>query len=238
MASYSFNSSTPYTKEGQRSLLSKTFLYMFAFLMVTVAVSFGLSAILNTVGIDERAYTIMLIVASISQLFLTIFIAITSIRAGKASLIPMILYSICMGVLISSFGFVLNWWTLASAFGIAALAFGAMCLIGMFAKNASGMGLVGFGLLISVLFASLFNVIFVILMPEVWAIQNIVTSIIIVVAIMLITAYDVWQIKAVSARFAGEGNLAIYLAFNLYLDFIIILLHILRLIVVLSSDNR
>lgn len=253
MATYNFNSSTPGAtpnvgeRTTQRSLLSKTFLYMFGFLMITVAVSIGVSLIFQNCGLSTegviteevaRAYLITMITASVTQVILTIVIVFTSLRAGKAKVIPIILYAICMGVLISSFALYLNWWTLAATFGIAALAFGGMALIGVTSKRASGMGMVGFGLLFGVLMVSLFNIIFVLLLPGVWLIQNIITSIILVIAIMLITAYDVYNIKQISMRCQADNNLALYLAFNLYLDFIIILIHLLRLVAIFSSSNR
>lgn len=248
MATYNFNSSTPGAtpnvgeRTTQRSLLSKTFLYMFGFLMITVIVCLGISLIFQNVGMASealaRAYTIMLITASVTQIVLTIVIVFTSLRPGKAKVIPIILYAICMGVLISSFSLFLEWYTMTATFGIAALSFGAMALIGATSKRASGMGMVGFGLLFGVLMVSLFNIIFALLLPGVWLIQNIITSIILVIAIMLITAYDVYNIKQISMRCQADNNLALYLAFNLYLDFIIILIHLLRLVVIFSSSNR
>lgn len=249
MSTYNFNSSTPGAsapnvgeRTTQRSLLSKTFLYMFGFLMITVVVCLAISLIFQNVGMGsqamDRAYTIMLITASITQVVLTIVIVFTSLRPGKAKVIPIVLYAICMGVLISSFALFLEWYTMVATFGIAALSFGAMALIGATSKRASGMGMVGFGLLFGVLMVSLFNIIFVLLLPGVWVIQNIITSIILVIAIMLITAYDVYNIKQISMRCQADNNLALYLAFNLYLDFIIILIHLLRLVAIFSSNNR
>lgn len=249
MASYNFNTSSPGTpgtpdvgvRTTQTSLLGKAFTYMFLFLLLTVAVTIGISAIFQFAikDIDARnnAYTILLITASITQIVLTVVIAFTSLKKGKAAVIPLVLYAVCMGILLSSFSMFLEWYTLAATFGIAALAFGGMALIGTRSKRATGMGLVGFGLLFGVLMVSLFNIIFAILLPGVWLIQNIITSIIIVVAIMLITAYDVYNIKQISMRCQADNNLALYLAFNLYLDFIIILIHLLRLVAIFGSNR-
>lgn len=241
MATYNFNTSSVNTKEGQRSLLAKSFLYMFIFLMVTAAVAVGLSLTLYKTKIfdNNNGYFIMLAVAGILQIVLTIVIVFTSLRPGKASVIPMTLYAVCMGILLSSFTFALPWYALGLTFAISALCFGAMAIIGATAKNASGLGIVGFGLLISVMLAGIFNVLLFFLIPGAWGWIQVATSSIIVIAIMLITAYDVWQIKAISARFSGEGNLAFYLAFNLYLDFIIILIHLLRIVIMfIGNSNR
>lgn len=242
MATYNFNTSTVETRASQRSILSKSFLYMFLFLMVTVVVSVVFAATFQYGIVDEtlraRVYTGLMIGAAITQIVLTVIIAFTSLKQGKAAMIPMALYAICMGILISSFSLFLSWWTLAATFGIAALAFGGMALIGVFSKNASGLGMVGFGLLFGVLMVSLFNIFMVLFLPGAWATVNIVTSVIIVIAIMLITAYDVYNIRQISARCQDGGNIALYLAFNLYLDFIIILIHLLRLVAIFASDRN
>ncbi|MCQ2794982.1 MAG: Bax inhibitor-1 family protein [Bacilli bacterium] len=249
MATYDFNTSTPGSsgvgvRSTQGTLLGKAFTYMFLFLLLTVAITVGVSVIfqfgIKDIDVRNNAYMITLITASITQIVLTVVIAFTSLRRGKAAVIPLVLYAVCMGVLLSSFTFLgLEWYTLAATFGIAALAFGGMALIGTRSKRAVGMGLVGFGLLFGVLMMGLFNLIFfLVLGPEVWAPINIITSIIVIIAIMLITAFDVYNIKQISMRCQADNNLALYLAFNLYLDFIIILIHILRLVVIFSSNNR
>lgn len=244
MATYNFNTSSPSpsvsTRSAERSLLSKSFTYMMLLLLITVAVSVGLSCFLQyAVGdVAQKTYVIMLSTSAILQIILTFWIMFGSLRQSKTAVIPMVLYAICMGVLISSFGFVLDWWTIASAFGIAALSFGAMALIGTNSKNASGMGMVGFGLLISVLIGSLFNFILFMLVPQVWTTVNIVTSILVIIAIMLITAYDVYNIKRISQAGMNSSNLALYLAFNLYLDFIVILVRLLQLLAILGANNR
>lgn len=252
MSTYNFNTSTPSgvtDRSTQRSLLSKTFLYMFAFLAVTVAVSVAVSLIFRSCGLAidnpdivpdnvKNAYIITMITASITQIVLTIVIAFTSLKRGKAAIVPIVLYAVCMGVLISSFALFLEWWTLAATFGIAALSFGGMALIGITSKRAAGMGMVGFGLLFGILLASLFNIFLAIFLPDGFAAVNIVTSIVIVIAILLITAYDVYNIKQISMRCQADGNLALYLAFNLYLDFIIILIHLLRLVAIFTSNSR
>ncbi|MCQ2796224.1 MAG: Bax inhibitor-1/YccA family protein [Bacilli bacterium] len=250
MATYDFNTSSPGTpgnsgvgvKSTQTSLLGKTFTYMFLFLLLTVAVTVGVSAIfqfaIKDVNVRNDAYFITLITASITQIVLTVVIAFTSLKRGKAAVIPLVLYAVCMGVLLSSFTFLgLEWYTLAATFGIAALAFGGMALIGTRSKKATGMGLIGFGLLFGILIAGLFNIFLALFLPGGFAIVNIITSILIVVAIMLITAYDVHNIKQISMRCQADNNLALYLAFNLYLDFIIILIHLLRLVAIFSSNR-
>lgn len=248
MATYNFNTSTPgssgtSTQVKQGTLLGKVFTYMFLLLLLTMGVSFGVSCIFQygiaDINVRNQAYLITLITASITQCVLSFVIAFTSLRRGKVAIVPLIIYSVCMGILISSFTFLgLEWYTLAATFGIAALSFAAMAIFGMHSKNATGLGLAGFGLLFGVMIAGLFNLFLFLFLPGGFAVVNIVTSILVVVAIMLITVYDVYNIKVISERCQVSNNLALYLAFNLYLDFIIIFVHLLRLVVIFTGGRR
>jgi len=240
MGAYNFDTSTVETREGQRSLLSKVFTYMFIFLLVTAAVAIGVSyAVTRNGGLSDRNFAIMVSITGFAQIILTVVIVFSSLKQGKASIVPMLLYAICMGVFVSSFARFLNWYTIASAFAISALAFGGMALLGAFSKNASGFGLVGFGLLFGIAMVSLFNIFMFIFLPRgVWVWQNILTSALIVIALLCITAYDVYNIKTISQTGENSDNLALFLAFNLYVDFIVIFVRILQMLVILLGNNR
>lgn len=248
MATYEFNTSTINSRSQERTLLSKTFLYMLGLLAITAITSVAIHFIFQACNLTAdgsvtnpeamKVYSGILIFASLMQITLTIVMMFTSLKSGKIT-IPAILYAVTMGLLISSFSFVLKWYTLVSAFGIAALCFGGMALIGKFSKNASGLAMVGFGLFFGILMVSMFNIFMFLFLPRgAWAVQNIVTSVLIVIAIMCITGYDVWTIKEISARGENSSNLAFYMAFNLYMDFIVIFLHIIRLIIMLGGDRN
>ena len=49
-------------------------------------------------------------------------------------------------------------------------------------------------------------------------------------AMMFITIWDMWRIKQIAEQGAMNDNLALYCAFNLYVDFIYILIRILSLL--------
>lgn len=169
--------------------------------------------------------------AGIAQLVLTIIISFFTLRRGKNMLIPAILYCICMGVLISSFGLLMPWYYIAGAFGITFLAFTGMAIIGLTSKrNLSGLGFIGYGLLFSILIFSLFSLIFFLLAPQLFSWMNIGISLLIIVAMLLITAFDVWNIKKIIAKGQMSNNLALYCAFQLYVDFILIFIRILSLL--------
>lgn len=250
MATYNFNTCTKEeriaavnTKAGQKSLVTRSFLYMFLLLLFTGAVSVIIHFCIEAAHLNTRdannVYVIMLMVSAFAQIFLTVIISFTMMKGGKSSWIPMLLYSACMGVLISSFAFVLNWYTVLSAFIISALAFAGMSLIGYFAKNASAFALVGFGALFAVALAALMNIFFIFFLPVgVWSTMNIVISSIIIVAILSISAYEVWQIKAVAQHGYESSNLALYFAFQLYLDFIVIFIHLLRILAIFANRRN
>ena len=243
MATYNFNTSSVQTKAGQRSLLSKTFTYMAIFLGITAAVTFSLAFLLDHFIVTEggripSAYIGLMIGSGVAQIFLTLWIFLGCLRPGKIQIIPMILYSVCMGVLMSSFTFALKPTTLGCAFLIAALSFGGMALIGAFSKNASGLGMVGFGLLFSILFTLCFSWIFFLFVPEAMRGLNIAICAIVVIAVLCITAYDVNNIVRISKAGENSSNLALYLAFNLYTDFILILIRIIQLIIIVTGGDR
>lgn len=241
---YSFNSHTVTTKEGQRSLLTRSFLYMFFFLLLSAATMVAVNLIFVKMGVYQNPelqdkYFVLLGVSGGVQLVLTIIIMFTSFRQSRAAAIPFGLYAINMGITLSAFSFALNWWTIASCFGIAALAFAGMAMIGARSKNASGLGMVGGGILFSVLLCSLFNILMFVILPKgAWNVLNIAISIAIVVAIMLITAADVWRIKTIAQAGVNSPNLALFFAFNLYMDFIIILVYILRFAVIMLANSK
>ena len=243
MATYNFNTSTVESRASSRSLLSKAFGYMAIFLGITSAIAIGLSFLLDHFITAEAGkvppfYMGLIIGSSIMQIILTIWILFGSIKMSRTQVIPMVLYSICMGVLLSSFTFVLTPGTLGFTFLIAALAFGGMALVGLFSKKASALGMVGFGILFSVMLTVLFGFVFWILVPHAAFMMNIVVSILVIIAVMLITAYDVHNIKRISMAGENSSNLALYLAFNLYTDFVLILIRLLQIVAIFAGDRR
>lgn len=240
MSTYNFSTSTVETREGQRTLLRKSFLYMFFLMLVTTAVSFGLIFVFKKQGIEMRSptYQGLLIGSSIAQIILTIVIAFSSLKSGKGVIVWFTLYAICMGVLISGFGFLLDPLTLVMAFGVSACAFGGMALIGFLSKNATGFGMVGFGLMFGLLMVGLFNILFIFVFKRsTWNTYCIIVSALTVLAVCCITAFDVWNIKKVAEAGVNAPNMALYFAFNLYVDFILILIHILRIIALTQRNS-
>lgn len=246
MAEYSIDNSRAGAKNATKALFAKIFGYMSLFLLITFITSFGVSllfqygfdmyydAAADTIHGGETAATIylgVLIGSSILQLILTIIITFVAFRRGKGLAIPAFLYSVCMGVLISSFGMLMPWYYIVGAFGITFLSFAGMAIIGLTSKrNLSGLGFIGYGILFSIMIVSLFSIIFYLIFPGFFEWMYVGISVLIIVAMLLITAFDIWNIKKIIEKGQMSNNLALYCAFNLYVDFIVIFIRILSLL--------
>ena len=62
-------------------------------------------------------------------------------------------------------------------------------------------------------------------------------SIVLAVFILIIVAVDGYNIKKISQQGAVSNNLALYMAFSMYTDFISIFIRILYLLLVLKNKN-
>ena len=143
--------------------LGAVFLYMFIALAITALVATGMGALIqylinkgNAAG--EEAVAITFIVAFVLYIPTLIWVQFSCLRNGKSMIPGYVVYSIIMGVLISSFTVVIPFYELAITFGITCLAFGLMTLIGWFSKrDVSKLAIIGSGILIGSLFLICFN---------------------------------------------------------------------------------
>ncbi len=179
----------------------------------------------------------MMIGSAILQLILTFWITFTLFRNGtesKGLIIPFALYVICMGVLISSFTLYIDWYTIGGAFLVTSLAFGAMAVFGMTAKGKTigVVGMIGFGLLIGALLISLFGILIYFIAPASYSVFYMVISAVIVIALLLVTAWEINQMKKAAEGGMLTGNTAIYFAFKLYVNFIAIFIRLLQIIAI------
>ena len=217
--------------------LAKVFGYMFIGLFITTVVSFGLGAIFAYwLSIDPIVASDTLFILMIVSSVLTIILSlIISFSLGKNSAlriaVPAVLYTICIGVMLSSFTIFIEWWLLASAFLITSLIFGLMALISYFAKNMKGVLVVGLGLIIGASMMSLFNLIMYLISPETYTSIYWIITLLLFAGMMFITMYDIWRIKTIAQSGAMSNNLALYCAFTLYVDFIYIFLRILIILI-------
>ncbi len=182
------------------------------------------------------AYGIMLAVSAITMLVIMIVINITMFAKGKVHLVPYLIYASTMGVFLSSFALVMPFWEIAAAIGITSLVFGAMALVGFLGGDKiKWFGVVGIGLLFGSILIGLAAIPIFIFIPQIYgssayAIYYLIMSFVTLVAMILITAYDFWRVKKIASKGTACNDLALYCAFNLYVDFIYILIRILSIL--------
>lgn len=232
--------------EGTR-FLGRVFAYMFLGLAITAVVAVGLGYLLNYYlssgfnNVTETALQIylgLIIGSTILSLILTFVIRFVLLRGRHSIMVPYILYTITMGVLLSSFTLFLSFYELALGVGITAVTFGILALVGYFGGERIRLfGLIGFGLLIGALIISLFSLIWYFISPATYVIMDTIVSAIMFLAILFITAFDMYRVRQIAEDGSGSNNLALYCAFSLYVDFIYILIRILLLIARFSRRN-
>lgn len=234
---------------SSKSFVAKVFLYIGLGLLITFGVAFGLGALFTQlIGLGSpdiltdlnvaaaKTYLIILVSAIILEIVSLIWITI-SFRRGRGSLVPYIIYTIVMGIFISAFTMFIDFWIIASSFGITSLVFGAMGLAAyLLGDKAKWFGIVGFGLLFGAIIVSLFNTIVWLITKDPATLQiSSILSIVVLLAMLLITIFDFYRMNKIAASGQGNNNLALYCAFNLYVDFIYIFIRVLSL---LASAKR
>lgn len=237
--------------ESGSKFIGMVFLYTFIALAITAVTSAVVGLIFSKAiaPIDEytfeinveamKPYIILLIVSFVMYFPLIIWIHLVGFR-GKGRLdIPFVLYAIVMGVLISSFTMFVPFHLISISFGITCVVFGILSLIGLTSKkDLSFLGLVAGGIFIGALIMSLFNLIWMFVFPATFQTMYWLISYAIFFAMMLITVYDVYRVKQIAQNGNHSTNVALFCAFNLYVDFIYIFIRILAIVVRITQRNR
>ena len=219
---------------------AKVFLYMFIGLAITAAVSFGVGFIIYQSlvnGADPEmignVYLGLMIGSGISILVLTFVINFVLLRGKHSILVPAIIYVVLMGVLLSSFALFIDWKILGMAFGITSGIFLIMTLIATLTKgNLHPLLMIGIGLLIGSLVLSLVN----------WLIGSStimwIVTFAVFAAMMLITMFDIWNIKKITERGELSNNISLYCAFTLYVDFIYIFIRVVYFLLIIFGGKK
>jgi uncharacterized protein len=209
----------------QTGFLSKVFGWLFVGLGLSAGVAIGMYFALLTF-LPIEAYTTVLIGATIAYFALMIFIQVRIFRnrvgrTNKSIAVPYILYSIVMGIELSTLMLAYDMSILAASFGVTALVFGVMGAYGYFTKrNLNVMGTIAIGVLIGGLILTLIN--FLLQSESLYWIVSFATF----GAVMLITAYDMWRMKGDMVMGRTDTNNAMFWAFRLYVDFIYLFIRI------------
>lgn len=224
--------SNSYTSDvsGNR-FLSKVYLWMFAGMLITAVVSYAISISPSLQAIFLPLYFILLILELIVVVVLSWMIKKMppALAAGL-----FIFYALLNGITLTA---ILMAYTLSSVFIVFVVSAGmfiGMSLFGFFTKkDLSGIGRFAIMALIGILIAMVLNMLLYMFMPGPAALIDFVISIIAVLIFAALTAYDTQKIKEIGSSIEdGEPysqNLAVVCALTLYLDFINLFIHLLRL---------
>jgi uncharacterized protein len=227
--------------------LGVVFLYMFIGLAITALTAFGFSAFLANVYPDPNQLSQLSDQGSAILLFSVISAAIISIvdsflmpvfsrKSGRAPWFGYILYALCMGIMLSVVLLAgVSFQLIGEAFGMTALVFLVMALIGAFSKvNLRPLAYIGICLLVGVFLMGIFWGIYYLVNPAFFALTYsgyyVLVSLLIIVVMMLFIAYDVNRMVAIADQGVLTSNAALYCAFSLYSDFLVLFLRILYLL--------
>ena len=232
-------------KKVRGLFLSKVFGMMFLCLLITTVVAVGLgfgfmylldqtkTVVDDVVTLDMNIVGTMigiLIGSAITLIVMSFVLPIMFIRGRHNIIVPLMIYVIVMGVLLSSFVWVYDIAILAEAFGVTALIFGLMALIGYLSKGRlAGVGSVLIGLLIGAGVLMLVNFLMILIggISETNVTLSWIVSLLIFAFLMLMTMWDVARITTIASRTDNQGkNLIYYCAYILYSDFIAILIRV------------
>ena len=233
--------------------IARVFGYMFIGLMITAAISLGLGAFFTYIfmggisgtDVDTRMQAasavvllVLLIVSFIAIIVLSFVVPIVVARGKGNVLVPAILYTVFMGIALSSLTIFIDWSLLGMTFGITSLVFGLMALIALLSKGKlNGLAIAAIGLFIGAAMLSLTLWIMMLLgvfsEPIYWAI-----SLLTFAAVMLITIWDMARIKNIAQQGEMSNNISLYCAYILYNDFIVIFLKILRFLLIIMGNRK
>ena len=246
-------------KQSKGTFLSKVFGMMFICLLITTAVAAGLgygiqALITHTPGYDPNApldtlpaniltvFVIMVLISAVGLLVMSFVMPITFIRGKHNIIVPLMIYVVLMGILLSLFTFMFDWIILVEAFGITTLIFGLMAFLGYISKGRlAGIWFILLGLLIGAGVLSVINWLMILLggiKPE-NVMLSWVVSLIVFAFLMLVTLYDVNRIKKIAEEGAKQdNNLTYYCAFILYSDFIAILIRVVYFLAIIAGKRK
>ena len=212
------------------------FLYMFLALAITGVVAALLGLLFEKLfytadrGTFNQAYAVTLIVSLVLYIPTMIITEVLALKNSKGMVPAYVIYSITMGVFISTFTNFIPFWEIAVAFGGTCLAFGLMTLIAWFSKKSVSMfAVIGSGLLLGsllifsiLMLLRLFNV-------EVTGVMWVI-SYVMLFAVILITIVDLRRVKDIADNGGAGSNVALLCALTLYVDFIYIFIRLLAFV--------
>lgn len=208
----------------EKSFYSKVFLWLFIGLLVT----FGSGAIvMNSYTLMSMIFSnSMYIVIFLLQLGLCIFLTARIHKMSPTTAkITYLGYSFLTGVTFSALFLLFSLSSIIFVFLVTAILFGLFALIGKFTNiDLTKFGVYLFIGLIGIIILEIINIF---LMNNT---LDMVTCIISIVIFLGYTAWDMQRIKSLAESNNSSENMAIFGAFELYLDFINLFIDLLRLL--------
>ena len=240
-------------KRSKGAFLTKVFGMMFICLLITTVVAagfgYGFQYLLNTTAVDGvynekllMGLFVTLGISIVALLVMSFVLPITFARGRHNIFVPLMIYVVLMGLMLSTFTFIFDWVILVESFGITSVIFGVMALLGYISKGRlAGIGFILIGLLIGAAALSLIN--WGMMMFGYFNETNVrlywIVSLLIFAFLMLVTLYDVYRIKKIAEAGAGnDNNLTYYCAYILYSDFIAILIRVIYYVAMISGRRR
>jgi FtsH-binding integral membrane protein len=232
MENDTYNFNAQHTDERAMSFgLAKVFGFLFLGLGVTAGVAYGMFALVYYGLLNADVYVGLFFASTFLTIIASVVTQLSAFRNNKLITgIGYAVYTILWGVILSYFMFMFEFSTLGLSFLVTAGSFGAMAVYGLITKRSTTtLGMIGSGLLFGALAMTIVNF-FLGSTTLFW-----ILSYVIIAAMLLIVAYEVNQAKFMADRGLMTTPMAIYWAFQLYADFIMIFL---RVVMIVASSNR
>ena len=232
------------TGKVKTKFLALIFLYLALGVFITLGVGLLYSYILWSsfeAGSNEMAIAYMATFA-ISGIGIFVMMIINSVyisKTNKAPWVGFLIFAVLYGLLFSGVLLtgVITFYTLMEALGITTGLFLIMFLLGYFSKiNWNPIAFIALTMLIGVLLVSMFFGIWYLISPSTFMLLDFIISIIFIIAVTLIVGVDANRAAKIAATGMANNNLALFMAYNFYVDFIGIFLRVLLLLA--SSRNN
>ena len=227
-----------YSTSTLKSALLKSYAWMAVALSITAIVSYGLYAT-NGLLILLSAAPFLFMVFVIAPFILSIAFGVSMAKSTSSTgmKIMLVIYAACMGVSFTSIGYVYDMVTIGTAFLVSAVYFISLAVIGTTSKK----DFTSFGSLCMVaLFVLIITQCFMMLFRV-----NMDVRLISIIGLLIftgITAWDVQRMNRLLIQSDGsvieQEKIAIFMALQLYLDFLNIFLRILQLIGMGNRNNN
>ena len=238
-------------KQSRGLFLAKVFGMMFLCLAITTVVAaglgYGLMYLLMNAADETAALNItyimigVMIGSAIILLIMSFVLPIMFIRGKHNIIVPLMIYVVLMGALLSSFTWLFEPIILVESFGITAGIFGLMAVLGFVSKGRlSGIWVVMIGLLVGAGLLAGINFLMILFrqISETNVTLSWIVSLMVFAFLMLMTMWDVARINSIAGRTENQGkNLIYYCAYILYSDFIAILIRVIRYVAIFTRRS-